>query len=126
MSYVYLKMKNHIEVNGIKLYAFHGGLPEETKIGGHYLVDVALETNFLKAAQEDTLSDTIDYVVINRIVKEEMATPSKLIEHVGYRILKRFENEVDGMHFVRIKITKICPPINGDVENVAIIIEEKY
>jgi dihydroneopterin aldolase len=119
-------MKNHIEVNGIKLYAFHGCLPEETKIGGHYLVDVALETNFLKAAKEDTLSDTIDYVVINRIVKEEMATPSKLIEHVGYRILKRFENEVDGMHFVRIKITKICPPINGDVENVAIIIEEKY
>ena len=70
-------MKNHIEVNGIKLYAFHGCLPEETKIGGHYLVDVSLETNFLKAALEDTLIDTIDYVVINRIVKEEMAIPSK-------------------------------------------------
>jgi 7,8-dihydroneopterin aldolase/epimerase/oxygenase len=120
------EMKNHIEVNGIKLYAFHGCLPEETKIGGHYLVDVSLETNFLKAALEDTLIDTIDYVVINRIVKEEMAIPSKLIEHVGYRIMKRFENEVEGMHFVRIKITKICPPINGDVDNVAIIIEEKY
>ena len=119
-------MKNTIEVNGIRLYAHHGCLPEETKIGGHYLVDVYLETDFLKAAMEDTLDDTIDYVVVNRIVTEEMHVPSKLIEHVGYRILKRFEKEIQGMHLVRIKITKICPPINGDVKNVAIQIEEKY
>ena len=119
-------MKNTIEVNGIRLYAHHGCLPEETKIGGHYLVDVLLETNFLKAAQDDTLTDTIDYVDVNRIVTEEMHVPSKLIEHVGFRILKRFEKEIKGIELVRIKITKICPPINGDVNNVAIIIEEKY
>jgi hypothetical protein len=27
-------MKHTIEVNGIKIYAFHGCLPEEEKIGG--------------------------------------------------------------------------------------------
>lgn len=116
-------MKHTIEVNGIKLYAFHGCLPEETKIGGNYLVDIHLETNFQKAAEEDTLQDTIDYVIVNKIVKEEMLIPSKLIEHVGHRILLRFEKEIKNMDKVRIKITKICPPINGDVENVAIIIE---
>ena len=116
-------MKHTIEVNGIKLYAFHGCLPEETKIGGHYLVDVHMVTNFQKAAEEDTLEDTIDYVDVNRIIKEEMAIPSKLIEHVGQRILVRMEKELKNLDGVRIKITKICPPINGDVENVAIIIE---
>ena len=35
-------MKNIVEVNGIKLYAFHGCLPEEEKIGGNYLIDVYL------------------------------------------------------------------------------------
>ena len=45
-------MKHTIEVNGIKIYAFHGCLPEETKIGGHYLVDVHMVTNFQKALQD--------------------------------------------------------------------------
>lgn len=117
-------MKHTIEVNGIKIYAFHGCLPEEEKIGGHYSVDVMLNTNFAEAAQSDDLSKTIDYVDVNRIVNEEMSIRSKLIEHVGQRIIDRFKKEIANIHSVRIKVTKICPPINGDVENVAIVIEE--
>lgn len=117
-------MKHTIEVNGIKIYAFHGCLPEEEKIGGHYYVDVMLNTDFSQAALSDDLSKTIDYVDVNRIVCEEMAVRSKLIEHVGQRIIDRFKKEIENIHAVRLKVTKICPPINGDVENVAIIIEE--
>ena len=59
-----------------------------------------------------------------KIVKEEMMVRSKLIEHVGQRIVKRIHSEMNNIHFVRLKVIKICPPINGDVDNVAIIIEE--
>lgn len=117
-------MKHTIEVNGIKIYAFHGCLPEEGKIGGNYTVDVMLNTNFTDAALEDNLKKTVDYVDVNRIVNEEMAIRSKLIEHVGQRIINRLKTEIDNIDFVRLKVTKICPPINGDVDNVAIIIEE--
>jgi len=117
-------MKHTIEVNGIKLYAFHGCLPEEGRIGGHYLVDVSLQTNFTEAAITDELIKTVDYVDINKIVKEEMAIRSKLIEHVGQRIFNRIKKEIQNVDKLRIKVIKICPPINGDVENVAIIIEE--
>ena len=117
-------MKHIVEVNGIKLYAFHGCLPEEAKIGGNYLVDVYLETDFSEAAKTDDLSKTVDYVDINRIVKQEMAIRSKLIEHVGQRIFLKIKKEVKGVHFLRVKVIKLCPPINGDVNNVAIIIEE--
>lgn len=117
-------MKHTIEVNGIKIYAFHGCLPEEEKIGGYYSVDVMLNTDFSQAALSDDLSKTIDYVDVNRIVCEEMTVRSKLIEHVGQRIIDRFKKEIENIHAVRLKVTKICPPINGDVENVAIIIEE--
>ena len=117
-------MTHIIEVNGIKLYAFHGCLPEEEKIGGNYLVDVSMETDFQLAAKTDTLENTIDYVVVNKIVAEEMAIRSKLIEHVGYRIIERLKSTLQNLHLVKVKITKICPPINGDVDNVAIIIEE--
>jgi 7,8-dihydroneopterin aldolase/epimerase/oxygenase len=116
-------MKHTIEVNGIKLYAFHGCLPEEGKIGGNYIVDVTITTDFTEAAKSDDLLKTVDYVVINKIVKEEMAVRSKLIEHVGQRITDRIKQEVNNVEALRVKVTKVCPPINGDVDNVAIIIE---
>jgi 7,8-dihydroneopterin aldolase/epimerase/oxygenase len=117
-------MQQTIEINKIKLYAHHGCLEEEGIIGGHYEVDIHLKTDFLNAAIEDKLEKTIDYVIVHQIVKEEMAIRSKLIEHVGYRILKRLQHEFKTLIATRVKIIKICPPINGDVENVAIIIEE--
>lgn len=116
-------MSQYIEVNGIKLYAFHGCLEEEAKIGGNYLVDVQLKTDFSKAAQSDQLTETIDYVQINAIVSQEMAIRSKLIEHVGQRIVSRIQQEISNILALRVKVTKICPPINGDVDHVAIIIE---
>ena len=116
-------MKHTIEVNGIKLYAHHGCLPEEEAIGGHYIVDVEITTDFTQAMQTDDLTKTVDYVDINRIVTREMAIRSKLIEHVGYRIIESFNKEISGIDSVRIKVIKLTPPINGDVESVAITIE---
>jgi dihydroneopterin aldolase len=119
-------MKNTIEVNGIKVYAYHGCMPEEGEIGGHYTVDVRIRTNFTDTFLSDNLNDTVDYVAINKVVKEEMAIRSKLIEHVGNRILKRFEKEIDGIETAYIKVIKHTPPIEGDVDNVAIIIEDTF
>jgi dihydroneopterin aldolase len=119
-------MKNTVEVNGIKVYAYHGCLPEEREIGGHYTVNIRITTDFTDSFLSDDLKDTVDYVAINRVVKEEMGQPSKLIEHVGYRILKRFEEEIEGIHTACIKVIKHCPPIEGDVNDVAIIIEDTF
>ena len=116
-------MKHKIEVNGIKLYAFHGCLEEEARIGGHYVVDVTIITDFSEAANSDDLSKTVDYVYVNAIVKKEMAIRSKLIETVGQRIFSRIKNELNGVFELSVKITKLTPPINGDVDSVAIEIE---
>ncbi len=66
-----------IQVNNIKLYAFHGCLDEEAKIGSEYRVDLEVKTNLQNSAQSDELIDTVDYVHLNFIVKEEMAIRSK-------------------------------------------------
>jgi 7,8-dihydroneopterin aldolase/epimerase/oxygenase len=118
-------MKNCIEVNGIQLYCYHGCLEEEAIIGGNYEVDVYMECDFWKAAKTDDLLETINYVQINEIVTEEMKIRSKLIEHVGQRIVTRMRSEVKRLDYVKVKIWKISPPINGDVKNVAIVIEDR-
>jgi dihydroneopterin aldolase len=117
-------MKNLIYISGIKLYAFHGCLAEETKIGGHYVVNIKIETNFDEAAQEDDLSKTIDYVAVNQLVESEMKIPSKLIEHVGKRIYTKIKAEFSSCLKLEVHILKLTPPINGDVDSVSIIISD--
>jgi len=115
---------NLVCVSGIKLYAYHGCLEEEEKIGGHYVVDVEITTDFLDASVSDDLSLTVDYVQVNRIVEEEMMIRSKLIEHVGRRIIVRLKEELNNVARTRVVVTKLSPPINGDVNNVSIVIDE--
>ncbi len=115
---------NKVSVIGIKCYSYHGCLEEEAKIGNEYIIDVELITDFKQSAMEDDLSKTIDYVIVNRIVEEEMAIRSKLIETVGYRILDRLKKESFELQSAKIEIKKINPPINGNVDYVSITVEE--
>ena len=117
-------MKNLIHVSGIKLYAFHGCLEEETKIGGHYVVNIKIETNFDIAADDDDLTKTIDYVTVNQLVESEMKIPSKLIEHVGKRIFTKIKAKFPSCLKLEVHIVKLSPPINGDVDSVSIVISD--
>jgi dihydroneopterin aldolase len=114
-----------IQVNNIKLYAFHGCLDEEAKIGSEYRIDLGVKTNLQNSAQSDELIDTVDYVHLNFIVKEEMAIRSKLLEHVAKRILDRILNELKMVKKATVSVAKINPPIGGNVEEVAIILSKK-
>ena len=79
-------MKNTIHIDGINLYGFHGCLEEEGRVGGEYIVNVAMVVDFNEAATTDDLNLTIDYCTVFNICKTEMAIRSKLIEHVAKRI----------------------------------------
>ena len=107
------------------MYAHHGCLKEETAIGSEYRVDVSVNAELATASRSDRLSDTVDYVHINHIVKQEMETPSKLLEHVGQRIIDRIFNEIDIVDSTKVWVSKINPPIGGDVEKVTVVLKEK-
>ncbi|MBK7182401.1 MAG: dihydroneopterin aldolase [Bacteroidetes bacterium] len=111
-----------IIVEGIKVFAYHGCLEEEAKIGTHYTVDVWMETDFSEAAKTDDLTKTIDYVTVYDIVKKQMAIRSKLIEQVGQRIVDELKSEFNTLHKLEVKVTKHNPPMNGNVEKVSIVI----
>ncbi len=114
-----------IQVNNIKLYAYHGCLDEEAKIGSWYKVDVEVKGNLKKSAKTDNLADTIDYVLLNHIVKEEMAIRSKLLEEVAKRVLDRFFREISMLKKATVSVAKINPPIGGNVEEVVVILSKK-
>lgn len=114
-----------IKLENIRVFAHHGCLKEETKIGSDYLVDLEVEANLQTSAQTDKLSDTVDYVFLNKIVREEMRKPSYLLETVGKRILNRIFTEDALVTKATVWVSKLNPPIGGDVEKVTIKMTDK-
>jgi 7,8-dihydroneopterin aldolase/epimerase/oxygenase len=114
-----------IKIENIRVFAHHGCLREETKIGSDYRVDLEIKANLLTSATTDKLSDTVDYVLLNRIVKDEMNTPSALLETVAKRIIDRVLTESPMVEKATVSVSKLNPPIGGDVEMVTIKMTEK-
>lgn len=112
-----------VVLQNIKVYAHHGCLPQETIIGSDYQINVSVRTDLTEAAASDQLQDTVDYVHINKIVKEEMAKPSKLLEHVAKRMMDRIFIELPSVQKAKVSVSKINPPINGDVEKVTVTLK---
>ncbi|MEZ7514948.1 dihydroneopterin aldolase [Flavobacterium frigidarium] len=113
-----------IKLKNIRTYSYHGCLIEEGKIGSDYVVDLEIKTDLRKSCLSDELSDTVDYVQLNKIVEEEMAIRSKLLEHVGHRIIMRVFNDIPEISRILLSVSKLNPPIGGDVEAVTIELEE--
>jgi len=114
-----------IKVENIRVFAYHGCLKEEAKIGSNYRVDLQVEANLQTSAKTDKLHDTVDYVLLNRIIKEEMAVPSHLLETVCRRILDRIFREDKPVKKATVWVSKLNPPIGGDVERVTIKMTDK-
>jgi dihydroneopterin aldolase len=109
-----------ISINTLKFYAYHGCLPEETMIGGNYIVDLNIFTDYSEAAMKDDLSLTVDYCGVYETVKLEMNIPSRLIENAAYRIANALRNKFKAIQKVEVKVTKIAPPVNGDMQSVSV------
>lgn len=114
-----------IRLQDIRIFAHHGCLTEEEKIGSDYLVNLTVKANLTKAANSDQLKDTVDYVHLNKIVKEQMAIRSKLLEHVGKRIIDVIFLELAQVSEVKVSISKVNPPIGGDVAEVCVTMKSK-
>ncbi|WP_417884607.1 dihydroneopterin aldolase [Zunongwangia sp.] len=109
-----------ITLKNIKVFAYHGCLEEEGKIGSEYRVDLKIKGDLSQSAKTDLLKDTVDYVHLNSIVKEEMAIRAELLETVVARINTRVLKEIPKVQKVKATVSKINPPICGDVEMVSV------
>ena len=114
-------MEEIIELNGLRFHSYHGCMAEETTIGGEYRIDIKLGVDMGASGESDKLEDTIDYCAVQQIAEREMAIPSKLIEHVGRRIVKSLRRELKLVKSIELKLTKLSPPIEGDCESVAVV-----
>ena len=117
-------MKGTVKVENLKIFAYHGCMEEEEIIGSDYVVNIKAYCMLSKKAFADDITETVNYVDLARIAEREMAVRSKLLEAVAKRISSSCMKEVPLIDDIFVSISKVCPPINADVESVTVEITE--
>lgn len=108
-----------------RVYAYHGVLPQERQTGAFFEVSIILEVDKNKALQSDELQDTISYADIASCICQEMAIPSKLLEHVAWRIATRLETKYPQIKNTTIRLMKENPPMSIECQGAGIEVSTK-
>ena len=113
-------MSSKIYLRNVRFHAFHGVLPQERIVGNDYLVNLVLDYDFSSAMQTDDLQGTLNYAEVYQKVREEMAVPSKLLEHVAGRIAHRLFSVFPEIQKLQLSITKVNPPMGADSDGAGV------
>jgi dihydroneopterin aldolase len=109
-----------IHLRGVRYYARHGFLPQEQTVGAYFTVDLRLKTDFSRAAQTDELEGTVSYAEVYEVVKEVMAQPSRLLEHVCGRIAQALFEHFPQVEEVSVRVNKENPPMGAEAMEIGV------
>ena len=113
-------MSSKIYLRNVRFHAFHGVLQQEGIVGNDYLVNLVLDYDFSSALKTDDLQGTLNYAEVYQKVREEMAVPSKLLEHVAGRIAHRLFSDFPEIQKLQLSITKVNPPMGSDSDGAGV------
>lgn len=116
-------MTGTIEINRLKIYAYHGILPQERVCGNFFEVDVRLRYPLIRAAQSDNVSGTVNYAQAIEIIQAETSHPAALIEHAAWRIWRALMRKWPAIEGGMVRVAKLTPPLSAELDSVAVKIE---
>ena len=111
---------SYIHLNRLRFHAFHGVEAQERLVGNTYEISLRLQCDVTTAMQTDDVCHTVNYASVYAVVKEEMAVPSQLVEHVAGRIGERLFAEFPAIQSLDISIMKVNPPFGADCDGAGI------
>ncbi len=113
-------LQSTITIKNIRLYAHHGVMEQERKVGGDFTVDLVLHLNCATdAILHDDLSATVNYAEAYAVVHEEMSHPSALLEHVAGRIASHLLERFPLVESLEVSVTKVNPPMGADCDGAS-------
>jgi dihydroneopterin aldolase len=114
-------MINIIRIKKATFYAYHGVLSEEQSVGGKFEADVDIYTDFTRAAENDSLKQTIDYGKVYAFMyKLSLERKYHLIEALGMTIADELLLNFRQIDKVAVRIRKNNPPLGGVVDCVEV------
>lgn len=113
-----------IELEEMEFRAFHGCYPLERIVGNRFLVNVTIKADLSLPAANDNVNDTINYLSVYETVRDEMKIESHILEHVAQRVIDAIYCRFPQSQYVRVKISKIAPPLGGKIRKVSVTLEK--
>lgn len=115
-----MRMETYVCLDDLHFFAYHGVAPQETMVGNEYALSLRLKTDITRAMATDDVADTLNYAEIYQAIKEEMEIPSKLLEHVGGRIVRRLFHDFPVLEHIDLKLSKRNPPMGADIASAGV------
>ncbi len=109
-----------IEINNLRLRAYHGVLEQERKVGNEFEISLKMEVEMEMALKNDDLDKTVNYADVIDLVKHEMDIPSQLLENVAWRIATAPRERYTSLRSVTVKVAKLTPPVQALLNSVAV------
>lgn len=114
-----------IELQNIRLQAFHGIYEGEKKTGSPYEVSIKVvydEGN----TQFDSLKNTINYVEVFDIVKARMKVATPLLEKVAEGIIRKIKHQYPFTREVILSIYKLEAPIENFQGKIGVTMHKQF
>lgn len=113
-----------IHLNSVRLYAYHGVMEQERRVGGDYEVTLSVTLpDDARALERDELDGTVNYAALYDIICREMAVPAALLEHVAWRIGKAVRTAYPQVQQATVSVTKLTPPLGADSSGATVTVE---
>jgi 7,8-dihydroneopterin aldolase/epimerase/oxygenase len=114
-----------IELKSVNFFAFHGLHDEERKTGNEY--EVYLSVKYITDGKKITkIENTINYVTLFEIVKQEMELPRNLLETIAISISEKIREQFSQVKEIVVQINKKNPPIINFSGSVAVIYTQRF
>lgn len=108
-----------VRIKNAVFYAYHGALKEEKSIGGKFEADVEMHFDFSKAAKNDALELTVNYVDVYKIINDLIHKKRfNLIETLATEIADDLILKIPLIEKLTVRIRKNSVPIGGLIDNV--------
>ena len=120
-------MLNIIRIKKAIFYGYHGVLSEEQSVGGKFEADVDIYTDFSKAAEKDSLNQTVDYEKVYKFMyKLALEQKYYLIESLASKIADELLKNFSQIQKVAVRVRKNNPPLGGLVDCVEVeVVKER-
>ena len=116
-----MKVKDgYIYLRDVRLRAGHGVANQERTVGADFALDLRAGLDLSLPVVSDRVADTVSYADLYAIARQQMAEPSRLLEHAAGRIGQAILDAFPQITTLDIRLTKLNPPMGADSEGAGV------
>ena len=113
-----------IRLNKMKIFAYHGVHAEETVVGTEF--EVSVQITFAENKKIEALADTLNYVNVYGLIKDNFSKPVPLLETLAQNISEEIYKVDERITSINITIDKLNAPMCNFTGSVGVTYSKSY